>query len=266
MDKQLHYLHKPIQTIITDRYKHVYTPFSSSASNVPRTLNSIFSRSARISHLLRWFGDPVLRERAETIHAEDILTGQAQNIADQMTNVLMSIRRTLGIGRAIAAPQIGLSKRIIGIIGGFDNPSEVAIFVNPRITWESNQKSLYKEICLSGLPLAANVIRPLQIEVEYQDLTGKITKLKPTPILSRILQHEIDHLEGVLFIDRAEPLSMMYITDFEEYKRTTPLITLGDKGRSRYSGRRVSSRPDRASRVAPHRPNKSMKRTRLLDL
>jgi len=189
----------------------------------PRTLDVVLSRLATISSSVRWFGDPILRTVATPITARDRSTGVAGDIVDRLTSTLGTIRNAIGIGRAIAAPQIGISKRVVVVIGGLDDPQEAAAFINPCIVWHSSECCVFSEMCLSGLPLAADVVRPEMVEVAFEDLSGRTRSLRPTPLVARVLQHELDHLDGVLFLDRADVQTIRFVGDLEEYKLSTKL-------------------------------------------
>jgi peptide deformylase len=112
-----------------------------------------------------------------------------------------------GIG--LAAPQIGLSKRVIVIDirreDGDVDGEEIAL-VNPRLTWQSDDTAKQSEGCLSIPGLEEVVERPSEVRVEGMDPSGKAISIEADDLLARALQHEIDHLDGVLFLDRVSPL------------------------------------------------------------
>src|SRR5579871_5003697 len=122
-------------------------------------------RSAQIAQLpgqLRWFGDPVLRGTATPFSADEIAHGEAKALADELAAVLGYIRTTTGLGRAIAAPQIGVLRRMFVAY----NPQTDAFdtYVNPVVASASTTQSVYREMCLSGIPLSGEVMRPWEIE------------------------------------------------------------------------------------------------------
>ncbi|MEO8397587.1 MAG: peptide deformylase, partial [Chloroflexota bacterium] len=88
-------------------------------------------------------------------------------------------------------------------------------FTNPLVASTSQTLGVYREMCLSGIPLSGDVIRPWEIEIEYNDQAGNILKRALDPIHSRLAQHEIDHLDGILFIDRAETKSLAFDFDWD---------------------------------------------------
>ena len=110
-----------------------------------------------------------------------------------------------GIG--LAAIQIGVAKRILVIDldqkEGNNNPRA---FINPKITWASEEMSTYEEGCLSVPEIWDDVERPARIKAEYLDIDGKPQTLEADGLLATCLQHEMDHLNGVLFIDHLSRL------------------------------------------------------------
>jgi len=144
-------------------------------------------------------GDPVLREVAQEVQefGED-LRGLVRDMFDTMYHAE-------GVG--LAAPQIGLSSRVIVIdIHREDDDGEQIALVNPRVTWESDQTAKQSEGCLSIPGLEEVVERPAEVRVEGKDPEGKPVSIAADELLARALQHEIDHLDGVLFLDRVSPL------------------------------------------------------------
>ncbi len=105
-------------------------------------------------------------------------------------------------GMGLAAPQVGVSLRVF-IVGIDGEP--LRVFINPKITAASEETSEYEEGCLSFPGLYFNVTRPSAVEIEAVDVRGKPFKMSADGILARVIQHEYDHLDGVLFIDRISP-------------------------------------------------------------
>jgi peptide deformylase len=112
-----------------------------------------------------------------------------------------------GIG--LAAIQVGVQKRLLVLDvvgkGGDELPQPMAL-INPEITWVSDHDATYEEGCLSVPEHYADVIRPAEIEVTYLDVDGKSQKLKADGLLAVCIQHEIDHLDGILFVDHISAL------------------------------------------------------------
>jgi peptide deformylase len=110
-----------------------------------------------------------------------------------------------GIG--LAAIQIGVAKRVITMdLSKKDEERQPQIFINPEITWKSAETSKYEEGCLSIPDFYEEVERPAQVKVKYLDLDGHEHEIEATGLLATCLQHEIDHINGVLFIDHISKL------------------------------------------------------------
>jgi len=110
-----------------------------------------------------------------------------------------------GIG--LAAVQVGVDKRVFTIdLAKKDEPKAPLVFINPKIVWRSEEKATYEEGCLSIPEFYEEVERPAQVRVTYLDLDGKEHELEAGGLLATVIQHEIDHLDGVLFIDHISKL------------------------------------------------------------
>jgi peptide deformylase len=105
-------------------------------------------------------------------------------------------------GVGLAAPQVGVSKRIAVINPEPENRGTLIKMINPRITAVSSETDTFEEGCLSVPDIRCNVVRPTSIELTYQDEEGRSYSAKIDGLVARIIQHEIDHLEGILFVDR----------------------------------------------------------------
>jgi peptide deformylase len=149
--------------------------------------------------------NPRLREKSENIGNIDELTKA------QIDSMLALLRSLPGYG--IAAPQVDIQKRIIIIEnppiydekGKITNkPLPLLILVNPEITKYSTDKCSFEEGCFSVPMYRGDVIRPVKIRIKAQDEKGKKIKINASGLLSRVLQHEIDHLDGILFTDLIE--------------------------------------------------------------
>ena len=127
-----------------------------------------------------------------------------------MDDMLETMYMAKGIG--LAAIQIGVPKRIIVMdIGNRDKEKEPMYFVNPVIKNKNSEHSTYEEGCLSVPNQFAEVNRPSSCEVEYLDYNGNKKILKASGLLATCIQHEMDHLEGILFIDYLSKLKKMMI-------------------------------------------------------
>ncbi len=145
---------------------------------------------------LRFYGDTILRKVAEPVVKFD---RELREFAEAMVETM---RRERGIG--LAAPQVGESIRVIvalRIENGDDNEAAAEVLVNPKLVYSSKETWSHEEGCLCIPGVSAEVIRPVEVEVEYQDLDGKSQRVRTDKFFGRILLHEIDHLNGVLFID-----------------------------------------------------------------
>jgi peptide deformylase len=110
-----------------------------------------------------------------------------------------------GIG--LAAIQIGVAKRVIAMdLSKKEDDHKPQVFINPEVTWKSEEKSKYEEGCLSIPEYYEEVERPGRVKVKYMDLDGKEREIEASGLLATCLQHEIDHINGVLFIDHISKL------------------------------------------------------------
>jgi peptide deformylase len=144
----------------------------------------------------------VLRQMASPL--ENGADEMAQKLAEDMFDTMYAAG---GIG--LAAPQIGLSKRLLVLDVAQDErgqKGEPLAFINPEIIWFSDEKSLYNEGCLSIPDQYAEVERPAKIRIRYLGLDNKEAEMEADDLLATCLQHEIDHLNGVLFIDHISKL------------------------------------------------------------
>ena len=125
-------------------------------------------------------------------------------------DMLITMYSAKGIG--LAAPQVGVQKRILVIDLNFEDPaSPPNVFINPEIISSSASVDTYEEGCLSIPGVYLNVIRPSSIKLSYRDDMGRPKKMNADGLMARCIQHEIDHLNGVLFVDK--------VTDQDELKK-----------------------------------------------
>jgi len=140
-------------------------------------------------------GSKTLRTSAKRISKVDIDT---RKLASEM---LQSMYSAKGIG--LAAPQVGISKELLVIDINFeDSAAEPLILINPEITAFGSTLNSYEEGCLSIPGVYLNVIRPSTIKLKFRDEMGRPRKMNADGLLARCIQHEVDHLKGVLFVDR----------------------------------------------------------------
>lgn len=141
-------------------------------------------------------GNPALREKCAPVRS--FSTEQLESVVQDLRDTLEEFRRRNGFGRGIAAPQIGVTERLIFIDAG----TPLAM-VNPQIVNRSRKTMTLWDDCFSFPDLLVKVKRHLAISIRYQDLQGRRHTLEADGALSELLQHEVDHLDGVLAIDRA---------------------------------------------------------------
>ena len=141
-------------------------------------------------------GHEVLRQKTEDVGLE-----QGIVIGNFLSKVLKKHREVTGMGRGLAAPQIGENKSVF--VTFVDDKFQ--IYINPRMIKRSDNKNLYKEGCLSCVPMWADVKRSRSITLEYTDEYGNFNIKEYDGFMARLLQHEYDHLEGILNVDIAEP-------------------------------------------------------------
>jgi peptide deformylase len=142
---------------------------------------------------IRTFPDPVLRQQAGEV--EEITDVHRRLVSD----MLDTMREAPGVG--LAAPQIGVLERIFV----WEVEEESGVVINPRIVVSSEELVEEEEGCLSLPGIAYEVVRNAGVRVEGLDLDGSELTLEATDLLARVCQHEIDHLDGVLFVDRLAP-------------------------------------------------------------
>ena len=138
-------------------------------------------------------GNEVLREKAKAVEIFD------QELEDTLRQMFVLMREKKGVG--LAAPQIGISRRFFVTEAVDDKPR---VFINPEIIETSQETVKGEEGCLSLPGVWANVVRPYSVKVQAQDTTGKIFRLNAEGWLARIILHENDHLNGILFVDRLD--------------------------------------------------------------
>ena len=143
--------------------------------------------------------DNRLRLKSEPIKAID---KPLRALVDDMFETMYAAP---GIG--LAAIQIGVPQRLVTLdLAKKDDPKDPRVFINPEVVWSSDDTSTYEEGCLSIPEYYEEVTRPLAVKVKYLDLDGKPQEIEASGLLATCLQHEIDHINGVLFIDHISKL------------------------------------------------------------
>jgi len=150
-----------------------------------------------------YIGHPVLRQKTKKVPVQE-----GRVIALKLRKVLLRYRKIAGVGRGIAAPQIGVSKSVfVTYIGDM-----FQTYVNPRVIKYSRSHNYFRESCLSARELWCDVKRPESVTMEWTDEFGKQQIKKFIGFDARLIQHEYDHLQGFVCIDRAQRGSIAYCT------------------------------------------------------
>jgi peptide deformylase len=142
---------------------------------------------------IRVFGDPVLKQRATEVTDVD---GALARLAEDMTETLYEAS-----GLGLAAPQVGVQKRLF--VYDLRDEEGPKVLINPTIS-ESRGEWVYEEGCLSVPGLAWEIVRPKEIHLTGYDLDGNEVSIEADELEARLFQHELDHLDGVLLLDRME--------------------------------------------------------------
>jgi peptide deformylase len=142
--------------------------------------------------LVRKYGDPVLRSRALEIEQFD------EKLADEARRMGQLMHDALGIG--LAATQVGVMHRLL--VYRVDPDAPVAAVVNPVLEWASEEREPLEEGCLSLPGVLVEVERPVHVRVRAKDERGDDLLIEASGLEARVLQHEMDHLDGVLILDR----------------------------------------------------------------
>ena len=163
--------------------------------------------------------DPILRKKSDPVEIVD------QNLRKLLDEMLETMYAAPGIG--LAAIQIGIPKRLIVIDVSKEKRKKPLYLINPEITFTSKNTSVYEEGCLSLPGHFAEIERPAECHLNYIDYEGKKKSLKAEGILATCIQHEVDHLNGVLFIDYLSKLKKdMIIKKLVKHKKELSKIIL----------------------------------------
>ncbi len=134
-----------------------------------------------------------------------------REVKDLIDDMFATMYDAPGIG--LAAIQVGVPRRVVTMdLAKKEQPPDPRVFINPEITWRSDEQATYEEGCLSIPEIYEDVTRPAQVRVKFLDREGNEQVLEANGILATCLQHEIDHLNGVLFIDHISKLKRDRIT------------------------------------------------------
>ncbi len=154
------------------------------------------------------YGEPVLRKKARSV----------RDFGEYLDELFQDMIETLieEVGLGLAAPQVGESVQALVVRAGAGSEETIHRLLNPRVTVLADEESCVREGCLSLPTLRADVVRPARVAVRGVDPQGRPVEFEADDILARALQHEIDHLRGVLFTDRADPGSLVWMVPDEE--------------------------------------------------
>jgi peptide deformylase len=159
---------------------------------------------------IRQWGDPQLHERARTVEVfDDLLREQARRMRERLIEA---------DGAGLAATQVGLLRRLF--VFRLTPEHDIDVLVNPRIVSASAEHTTFVEGCLSFNTVAVAVERPAAVRIAAQDLDGRPRELEGDGFAASLLQHEIDHLDGILTLDRAGRA--------ERHRAITDLLARGD--------------------------------------
>jgi peptide deformylase len=148
-------------------------------------------REAALAHV-RSFGDPVLKAEARPVEVFD------QGLLDEVARMGAIMHDSLGIG--LAATQVGILNRVL--VYRVEHDSPINALVNPILEWSGKDKEVLEEGCLSLPGVNVDVERPIYVRVRAQDPTGAPILIEASGLEARVIQHEMDHLDGVLILDR----------------------------------------------------------------
>ncbi|RJF88426.1 peptide deformylase [Oleomonas cavernae] len=138
--------------------------------------------------------DPRLKQKSTKVEVFD------DTLARLIADMFETMYEAPGIG--LAAIQVGVAKRLLVMdIAREDEPKGPRVFINPEIVWSGEERSVYEEGCLSVPEQYAEIERPAKVRVRFQDAKGEVHEEEMEGLLATCIQHEMDHLEGVLFVD-----------------------------------------------------------------
>ncbi len=150
------------------------------------------ARRAAAMQFIRRYGDPVLKSRATDVDRFD------EGLRNQVGRMAAVMNDALGVG--LAAPQLGISQRLLVYRVGHDAP--LVALVNPEFEWKGDDEETFEEGCLSIPGIQVDVPRHVHVRVRAQDEEGEERVVEASGLEARVIQHEMDHLDGVLMLDR----------------------------------------------------------------
>ncbi|CAN5207676.1 peptide deformylase [soil metagenome] len=161
-------------------------------STEPAVDPEVEARRLAAMSFIRRLGDPVLKSRATAV---DRFDGTLKSQVARMAGIMGD-----AIGLGLAAPQLGISQRLLVYRVGFDAP--LTALVNPEIEWSGEGDETMEEGCLSIPGVTVDVERPVHVRIRARDEEGEERRIEASGLEARVIQHEMDHLDGVLILDR----------------------------------------------------------------
>jgi len=155
---------------------------------------------------IRLYPDPILRQKSKRVRSID---GSVKRLINDMIETMHAVPGRIGL----AAPQVGVSLRVIII--GIPEEEEDIILINPEVVRRTGER-LVEEGCLSILGYVGEIKRAESVRVKGRDQNGKEVRIKANDLLAQALEHEIDHLNGVLYIDHLESMDKLHKIELEE--------------------------------------------------
>lgn len=163
-----------------------------------------------------FFGSELLKKKCDPLERNEFGQPETERLAKKMIDVLKRYRERNKIGRGLAANQIGISKRMIVVYLEKEKPE---VMINPEVLELTEEKDSYWECCMSsGAMLIGEVIRSRQGKFKYRDIDGGKHLLEADSMQTRLMLHEIDHLDGITCLDRYEPGTTRITRGVEDIK------------------------------------------------
>jgi peptide deformylase len=172
--------------------REVVDPTTEEAAEPPPLDPEVEARRAAAMSFVRRLGDPVLKSSATPVDRFD------ESLRSQVGRMVGIMSDALGVG--LAAPQLGISQRLVVYRVGPEAP--IIVLANPELEWSSEESTMLDEGCLSIPGITVDVERPVHVRVRATDEEGGDRLVEASGLEARVIQHEIDHLNGVLILDR----------------------------------------------------------------
>ena len=177
---------------MADEVEHLDTEEETQQEAPPPLDPEVLARRDAALRYVRKLGDPILKMKARPVeHFDD-------DLRDEVARMGILMHDALGIG--LAAPQVGIAHRVL--VYRVEPDSPVVALINPEIEWSSREEEISEEGCLSLPMIHVDVERPVAVLVNARDEHGAEIIIEATGLEARVIQHEIDHLDGILILDR----------------------------------------------------------------